>query len=80
MTGNVAKGFPDVGSLRACHQTCYHFLEKAARNSMNQGPSNPSPATKTPIKSDSCESCSAFEYAPGRPTSTLINQNPQCGV
>ena len=22
-----------------CYQTCYHFLEKAARNRMNQGPS-----------------------------------------
>ena len=38
MTGNVAKGFPDVRSLMACYQTCYHFPEKAARARMNQGP------------------------------------------
>jgi hypothetical protein len=30
MTGNVATGFSDVGSLRACYQTCYHFLGKAS--------------------------------------------------
>jgi hypothetical protein len=23
---------------RKCYQTCYHFLEKTARNRMNQGP------------------------------------------
>jgi hypothetical protein len=33
-------------SLRACYQDCYHFLQKAARNSMNQGPTRRSMSLK----------------------------------
>src|ERR1017187_8580749 len=33
-------------SLRYCYQTCYHFLEKAARNRMNQGPTRSSMSLK----------------------------------
>ena len=28
-----------AAGVERCYQTCYHFLEKAARNRMNQGPS-----------------------------------------
>jgi len=39
-----ADAFRDRGSqgerlADRCYQTCYHFLEKASRNRMNQGPS-----------------------------------------
>src|ERR1039457_2697798 len=40
MTGDVARLFTDVSSLRPCYQARYHFLEKAAQNRMNQGPTN----------------------------------------
>src|SRR5208283_2379964 len=46
MTGDVARLFTDVSSLRPCYQARYHFLEKAAQNRMNQGPTNRSMSLK----------------------------------
>ena len=42
--GQARDAFQDRGSqgerlAERCYQTCYHFLEKATRNRMNQGPS-----------------------------------------
>ena len=39
MTGDVARMFTDVGSLRPCYQARYHFLESSP-DRMNQGPTN----------------------------------------
>lgn len=33
------RGSLGEGLAERCYQTCYHFLEKAARNRMNQGQS-----------------------------------------